>query len=178
MFRACLTAQATLGMSTPFTLGVPVPSILWSSLEDVLSTNMRLFAKEIAKSLGQPEGPLLHALNATKIRPYIVESNETSEIDMCCGVFCVKPEAPYFLQQCGHPIAWTSDTRRCMEHLSHKSSAPPTSLPILQRLEYKVDEQTLYVSEDSTVYTAENVAVGQFVDGILILFRIDEEAVK
>jgi hypothetical protein len=163
-------------MTTPFTLGVPIPSILWSSLEDVLSTNMRLFAKDIAKTLGRPEAPLLHALNADKIRPYIFESEERCEIDMCCAVLCVKPEAPQFLQRCGHPIVWTSDTGRCMEHLSHKSSAPPTSLPILQRLDYKKGEQTLYVSEDSTVYTAENLAVGQFVEGVLTLFSIEEDS--
>jgi hypothetical protein len=93
-------------MSAPFSLGAPVPSILWSSLEDVLSTNMRLFAKDIAKSLGQPEGPLLQALQAEKIRPYIFEaSEETQEIDMCCDVICVKPEAPHFLQPCRNVAA-------------------------------------------------------------------------
>jgi hypothetical protein len=160
---------------TPFTLGVPVPSILWSSLEDVLTTNMRLFAKEVAKTLGKPEAPLLQALNAEKIRPYIFEPcEETKEIDMCCDVLCVKPEAPYFLQPCRHPIVWNSTTRRCMEHLSYKPSAKPSSLPILKRLEHTVDGQPLYVSEDSTVYTANNVPVGQLIDGVLSLFCVED----
>lgn len=138
---------------------------------------MRLFAKDIAKTLGQPEGPLLQALQAEKIRPYIFESEETSEIDMCCAVLCVKPEAPYFLQRCGHPVVWTSETKRCMEHVSHKSPPVANSLPVLRRLEYRNEEQILYVSEDSTVYTAENAAVGQFVDGVLTLFSIyDDDA--
>ena len=38
-------------MTTPFSLGAPIPSLLWTSLEDVLNTNMRLFAKDIAKTL-------------------------------------------------------------------------------------------------------------------------------
>lgn len=163
-------------MSAPFTLGAPVPSILWSSLEDVLSTTMRLFAKEIAGSLGRPGAPLLQALQAEKIRPYIFESDESHEIDMCCEILCVKPEAPYFLQRCGNPIAWTSTTRHCMEHLSHKPSVAPAFLPILRRLDYRLDEEILYVSEDSTVYTSQNTAVGQFVDGVLTLFSIEEAA--
>ena len=155
----------------PFTLGAPVPEILWSSLEDVLSTNMRIFAKDIAKSLGQPEGPLLQALNAEKIRPYLMEA-ETHEIDTCCGVMCTKPEAPHFLQVCRQPIVWTSTTKRCMEHLAYKPPTIPNSLPVLRRLEYR--EKSLYVSEDATVYTEENVAAGQFIDGVLTLFTIDE----
>ena len=160
-------------MAAPFSLAAPVPSILWSSLEDVLNTNMRLFAKDIAKTLGQPEAPLLHALNAEKICPYIFEAPEEKEIDMCCAVICVKPEAPYFLQPCGHPIVWTSSTQRCMEHLSYKPSAKPSSLPILKRLEYRIDDQHLYVSEDSTVYSVHNIPVGKFVDGILTLFCVE-----
>lgn len=163
-------------MTSPLSLGAPIPSILWSSLEDVLSTNMRLFAKDIAKTLGQPEGPLLQALGAEKIRPYILEvSEETHEIDMCCGVICVKPEAPHFLQPCGHPIVWTSGSKRCMEHLSYRAMAIPSSLPVLKRLEHRLNDEILYVSEDSTVYTAQNVPAGQFINGVLTLFCVEPE---
>jgi hypothetical protein len=157
------------------TLGAPIPAILWSSLEDVLSTNMRLFAKDIAKTLGRPEAPLLQALQAEKIRPYIFEASEEKEIDMCCAVICVKPDAPLFLQPCGHPIVWNSRSRRCMEHLSYKPPAAPTSLPTLKRLEHTVEGAALYVSEDSTVYIASGAAVGQYIDGILTLFMVEDE---
>lgn len=162
-------------MAHPFSLGTPIPSIIWSSLEDVLSTNMRLFAKDIAKTLGRPEAPLLQSLQAEKIRPYIFEgSEETKEIDMCCPVICVKPESPLFLQPCGNPIVWTSTTKRCMEHLC-SPSAKVNSLPILKRLEHSVDEQPLYVSEDSTVYTVHNIPVGRFMNGVLVLFSLEAE---
>jgi len=162
-------------MAAPFSLGTPVPSILWSSIEDVLNTTMRLFAKDIAKTLGQPEAPLLQALNAEKIRPYIFESSEeTSEIDMCCGVICAKPETPLFLQPCGHPIVWGSAVKRCMQHLSYKPPIFPHSLVTLKRLEYTVDETALYVSEDSTVYRADSTAVGNYSDGTLTLFNVDD----
>jgi hypothetical protein len=133
---------------------------------------MRLFAKDIAKTLGQPEAPLLQALQAEKIRPYIFDEAQTKEVDMRCPVLCQKPEAPRFVQACGNPIAWNSASHRCIEHLSCKLPVVPTSLPILRRLEY---EPPLWVSEDSTVYSAEGAAVGEYLDGTLKLFSIDDE---
>lgn len=156
-------------------LGAPIPAILWSSLEDVLSTNMRLFAKDIAKTLGRPEAPLLQALQAEKIRPYIFEASEEKEIDMCCGVICVKPDAPLFLQPCGHPIVWNSSSKRCMEHLAYKPPVAPTSLPTLKRLEHTLDGAPLYVSEDSTVYMASGAAVGQYIERSLTLFVVEDD---
>lgn len=156
----------------PFTLGVPIPAILWSSIEDVLGTNMRMFAKDIAKTLGRPEGPLLQAIQAKKISPYILEESAEKEIDLRCQVLCVKPEAPFFVQPCCHPIAWNSTTKRCIEHLSGKSPSVPHSLPVLRRLEHS---QPLYVSEDSTVYSADNVPVGRYSAKTLTLFMVDPE---
>jgi hypothetical protein len=158
-------------MTTPFSLGIPIPSLLWSSLEDVLNTNMRLFAKDIAKTLGKSETLLLQALSAEKICPYIFEpSEEVHEIDMRCSVCCTKPESPFFLQPCGNPIVWNSSTKKCMEHLAHKDGHVPTLLPSLKRLEHTIDENPIYVSEDSTVYTADNTPIGVYTDGRLVLF--------
>jgi len=163
-------------MAAPFSLAAPIPAILWSSLEDVLSTNMRLFAKDIAKTLGRPEGPLLQALNAEKIRPYIFEpSEETKEIDMCCKVMCVKPDAPFFLQRCGHPIVWCSRVQRCMEHQSCMATPNTSRLPVLRRLEHPTP---LYLAEDCVVYSAENIAVGYYAENVLTLFEIDEPEPK
>jgi hypothetical protein len=159
-------------MSTPFTLGTPIPAILWSSLEDVLGTTLRLFAKDIAKTLGQPEAPLLHALQAEKICPYIFDEADAKDIDMRCPVLCQKPDAPRFVQACCNPIAWNSTSNRCIEHVSCKLPIVPASLPILRRLEY---EPPLWVSEDSTVYDANGSAVGGYTEGILTLFCVDDE---
>lgn len=159
-------------MTTPFTLGTPVPAILWSSLEDVLNTTMRLFAKDIAKTLGKPEAPLLQALQAEKIRPYILEVPEDAhDIDVCCEILCVKPDAPYFLQPCRNPICWTSTSKRCVEHLGRKSIR--SFLPIVRRIDH--EGTSLYVSEDFTVYSAENEVVGQYKEGKLTLFVIEDE---
>ena len=135
---------------------------------------MRLFAKDIAKTLGRPEGPLLHALQADKIRPYIFEASEQKDIDMCCPVICVKPEAPLFLQPCRNPVAWTSSSNRCVEHLTYRRSNP-TSLAKYQRLEHTMDGEALYVSEDSSVYLSNNTLVGNFANGKLTLFTVIDD---
>lgn len=156
----------------PFSLGVPIPAILWSSIEDVLETNMRMFAKDIAKTLERPEGALLHAIQAEKISPYILEESSEKEIDLRCQVLCIKPETPFFIQPCCHPIAWNSTTKRCIEHLSAKSPHVSQSLPVLRRLQHS---PPLYVSEDSTVYSADNIAVGRYSAEKLTLFVVDDE---
>lgn len=158
-------------MANPLTLGAPVPSILWSSLEDALSTSMRLFAKDIAKTLGQPEAPLLQALQAETIRPYIFEENSAKEIDMRCPVLCKKAEAPHFIQPCCNPVAWNSSSKRCIEHLSCKLPNVPRTMTILRRLEHTTP---LWVSEDSTVYGADGLAVGEYIEGILTLFCVED----
>ena len=161
-------------MSAPFTLGTPVPSILWLSLEAQLAASMRMFARDIAKTLGRPEGPLLQALQADKICPYTFEESEEKEIDMCCPVMCVKPEAPSFLQPCRNPVVWTSSSKRCVEHLVYRRNNP-SSLPELKRLEHTMDGEVLYVSEDSTVYLSDNTPVGEFVNGNLTLFTVIDD---
>ena len=165
-------AGPQLAPMSGLSLGAPIPAILWSSLEDVLGTTMRLFAKDIAKTLGRPEAPLLQALKAETIRPYIFEeSDDTKEIDMRCQIMCQKPDAPAFIQKCCEPVAWTSSSKRCLAHLSTKPPAP-SSLPIMKRLEH---EPPLYVSEDATVYSADGIATGQFLDGRLTLFCIEDD---
>ena len=162
-------------MEHPFSLAAPIPSILWSSLEDALSTNMRLFAKDIAKTLGRPEAPLLQALHAEKIRPYLFEaSEEKKEIDMCCKALCIKPDAPLFLQSCGNPIVWCSSVERCMEH-QYYISPNTLGLRILRRLEHPTP---LYLADNCTVYSAENIAVGYYKKNVLYLFEIDTDEEK
>ena len=133
---------------------------------------MRLFAKDIAKTLGKPEAPLLQALQAEKIRPYILEVPEDAhEIDACCDILCVKPETPYFLQPCRNPICWTSTGKRCVEHLGQKSVR--STKPIVQRITH--EGTPFYVSEDFTVYSAQNESVGFYREGKLTLFVEDDE---
>jgi len=170
-------------MSEPFTLGVPVPSILWTSLKIQLDATMRLFVKDIAKTLGRPEGPLLQALLADKISPYVFEESEDKDCDMYCPVICVKPEAPKILQVCQNPVVWSSRSKRCVEHIAYGPVNPPKTLTHLKRLEdpiggepYTKGGEALYVSEgDSFVRRLDYTKIGRFANGVLILYDVADE---
>ena len=157
-------------MSSPFTLGAPIPAILWSSLEDVLEANMRRLVKNIAGALRQPHEPLLQAIQAHKIKPYIFEGGDDKEVDMRCTFLCQKPAAPLFCQPCGQPVLWSADTSRCAEHAYSKVGR--ASLPVLRPIEG--EEEPLFVSEDDTVYNIYYEALGTYNRGAerLTLFRV------
>ena len=124
-------------------------------MEAVLHANMYRLAKDIAKTLGKPEAPLLQALKADPIRPYIFEEAEQPEIDARCRFMCEKPETPLYSEECGRAILWGS--HRCAEHAYEKASALPRIK--LQALE---GEEPLATSEDGTAYNAEYEAVGTY----------------
>lgn len=115
-------------------------------------------AKDIAKTLGQPDAPLLQAIKAMTVRPYIFEEAgaEDAEVDMRCRFLCQPADTPLFIQPCGKPVLWVEGvaTRpRCAEH----AYSPPISyngLHPLKALEV-VGEDKYFVGEDGTVYDVE-----------------------
>ena len=136
---------------------------------------MRHLAKDIAKTLGQPDAPLLQAIRAQKIRPYIFEEADTEkEIDMRCPILCVKPDAPHFCQPCNQAVLWSAGCRRCAEH-AYATPVPYPGIPVLTPLEKGGLDEALYTSEDGTVYNAEFVAVGAYDHDTkdLYLFHVD-----
>lgn len=150
-------------MTAPFQLGVPVSGIIWNTLETALETSMRLLIKDIAKTLGQPEAPLLQAIRSEKVRPYIFEeSDDTRDVEMRCPILCIKPDAHKFCQPCNQPVLWSLNAPRCAEHAYVEINATYSNLPALVPLEKGVHDELLYVSEDDTVYNTEYVAVGSY----------------
>lgn len=150
--------------SGPFTgVASAIPSILWESLENALQANMLRLAKDVAKTLGQSHIPLVEAIQAQKVRPFIFEESEdTRENDMRCGYICQRPDAPLFLQACGQAVLWNATTsHRCPEHL-YSVVAAKTTLPVLKRVEYD-EEEALYVAEDGTCYDVEYEPRGQYI---------------
>ena len=147
--------------------GAPIPDIIWSSMESVLHANMYRLAKDIAKTLGKPEAPLLEALKATPIRPYIFEESDPPEIDARCGFMCQKPETPLYSEPCGRPIMWGS--KRCAEHAYKKTVAPPAI-----KLEALEGDEPLAVSEDGAVYNADYEPVGTYNRATERLIRFQE----
>lgn len=171
--------------STPFQQGVPVPSILWNTLEETLRANMRRLAKDVAKTLGQSDVPLLEALfkgGGATVRPYIFEEaagGVEKEIDMRCGFLCQRPETPLFLQPCGQPIVWSAAPHvcRCTEHLYSKQVpiGYARRLSPIEATALEEEDGLLVMSDDGTVYDVENRVRGKynFTDKTLLLLEIE-----
>jgi hypothetical protein len=135
---------------------IPVPQVIWESLENTLSIALRTLTKDIAKSLGKSHEPLAKALSG-KIKIHLVE-DETSS-DVRCTYMCQHPDTPAFLLPCGQPIMWLeSNTPRCPAHLVAVNS------PIRKMAALKHEDIVYGLEEDGTVYDGQGEAVG-FYDG-------------
>jgi len=132
---------------------VPVPQVIWESLELTLSNVMRTLTKDIAKSLGKSHEPLAKALSG-KIKVHLVE--EDADEDTRCDFVCQHAETPAFLSPCGQPILWGST--RCPAHLV-------SPVPNLRKMASLKHDGILYgLEEDGTVYSGQGEPVG-FYDG-------------
>lgn len=167
----------------PFQFGAPVPALLWESFEEVLRTNMRILVKDIATTLGQPEAPLLEAIRAQTVRPYLFESGggDNTELDMRCDFLCQRPDAPAILQRCGQAVLWSAATaaagaggiHRCTEHLYASPLPRPAGLPRLVRLE----GQPLFHDAEGAVKDGSFQLKGRYCSETkrLTLFKVEEE---
>jgi hypothetical protein len=164
----------------PFKYGLPVPAILWDAFEETLRANMRRLAKDVAKTLGQSETPLIEALfkgGGATVKPYIFEEAAAAdaaaptekEIDMRCDYLCQMPGGSnQILQTCGQPIVWSAAPActRCTEHLYAKPSAPlPSHMQRLTSLEPAALDDAdgpLFAAEDGTVYDKTYTVKGRY----------------
>jgi hypothetical protein len=128
-------------------------------------------AKDIAKQLGnKPVKPLLTALAEKKTSLYIFEECDTDrDTSMRCSYLCLRPSAPFFIQECGQPVLWSAHLQRCPEHCYKKDEILPADLPLLKQLED--DSEILYLGEDSCVFDAQNALVGNFDSAKRLLTR-------
>ena len=86
---------------------LPIPRILWESLEIALTAKVHALAKDIAKTLDVDVKPLMTALTKEKVSAYLVEQ---ADIDA---------DISELRCPCGAAIAWMTATtkKRCPEHL-------------------------------------------------------------
>jgi hypothetical protein len=160
-------------MALPFTHGVPIPAILFDSLEATLQASMRLLVKDIAASLRESDAPLWKAIKDKKVAPYIFEESADKDIDMRCPYMTQGGDTPAIIKPCGQPVIWSSGIRRCPEHAHSPIIRYPSRLPSVRILDHT---PPMFVSEDNTVYDGEMNPVGQY-DGAtqnLYLFKVSE----
>ena len=150
-------------------VGSPVPSIIWDAFTDVLEANTLRLCKEVAQALGVSHLPLMTAIKAKKIHPYIVEmADDQREIDMRCDFVCQCPTAPLYQQTCAEPIVWNASVQRCPQHLYSKQK-PRRALRKLR----KIQDSDMYISEDGTLYDDSDTAIGSRLGSVQLRFEVE-----
>ena len=163
---------ACAGPRLSMELGSAVPTVIWDAFEEALQTNMYRLVKEIATAVGKPHMPLMDAIKAKKIRPYLAETGDDAEsLEFSCDLLCVGPSTPAIQQVCRQPILWGSGVHRCPSHLF--AEQPTESLPTVQGL---TTHPTLFAS-DGTLYDGTFQAVGTITDTEIRIFEVEVEKI-
>jgi hypothetical protein len=151
-------------------VGSPVPSIIWDAFTDVLEANTLRLAKEIGQALGVSHTPLMAAIRAKKIQPYVVEFNgDERDIDLRCDYVCQKDAV---VHTCGQAVLWrpTEVSKRCPEHLYSKKITYK-NLPVLS----PTSDPDLFLSDGSLFGTDAELKGGRYsATGKQIIFELVE----
>ena len=154
----------------PEAKSIPVNRILWESLESVLLANSKELIKEIAKTLNQPEKPLLDAFRKDTKNLYLVELDDPTDERFLCEALVFDKEVA---QRCRKAVVYGD--RFCPLH-PHWTPPPCVSkLPSLKRI--KTSNDTIYFLCELTqiIYSQSYERVGLFKENKIILFEVDED---
>jgi len=146
----------------------PIPKPLWDALENVLLVKSKELIKDIAKTLEQPEKPLLDAFKAKKHTLHLIDVPDPSDDKFQCEALLRTHAVGH---RCRKPVLFGQKV--CPEHEFWKMPSIAQK-PIVRRLKTEEGE-TYFVDNLLNVYTVDFQRVGMFQDGILTLFTIEEE---
>lgn len=146
----------------------PIPKPLWDALENVLMVKSKELIKDIAKTLNQPDRPLLESFKAKQHTFHLVDLTDPTEERLQCEAILTEKSVAH---RCRKPVLL--GLNRCPDH-EHWKQPAVGSKPILKRIQ--TEEGELYfVDSLMNVYTGDFERVGHLEEGQLVLFEIDEE---
>ena len=160
-------------MPHPFE-ALPIPRILWDSVESVLTAQVNKLAKDIAETLDKPVKSLLDAIKKDKVTAYLWEepSQEMMELEtMVCQAFTRHPENVNILCKCSQPIVWSSlsqTAKRCAEHMNIREIYVSPSLIQLKPIIIKNTQY--YLRDEKEIINSSLEMVGTFNSGVARLF--------
>ena len=146
----------------------PIPKPLWEALENVLMVKSKELIKDIAKTLNQPDRPLLDAFKAKQHTFHLVDLTDPTDEKFQCDAILTDTAVAH---RCRKPVVL--GLRRCPDHEHAKQPSLGTK-PVLKRIQTEEGE-VYFVDSLMNVYTAEFERAGTLQDGCLTLFEIDEE---
>ena len=148
---------------------IPIPKIYWDTFQAALQAQVKRLAKDVAKSLRQPEQPLLKAILTEKVDAYLFEEEGTEFIEleaMRCKHKVPSEKNGAVLEACRQPVLLGKTA--CCLHLGSKE--PSTTVLKAYRV-IKVEDDTYWLDGDKVLNDDLEVC-GVFKDNKCLLFNI------
>jgi hypothetical protein len=138
---------------------VPIPAVIFDSLEDAINISIRLLVSDIAKTLGQPKAPLTEAIKRQRISFYIYEEAGNNPIDRRCRYMVQEGDTQNIIQPCGQPVVWSSKDSRCARHMY---SPLITHAKCNRSMKPFDSNDGIFASDDNTLYNGKMEVIGYF----------------
>lgn len=146
----------------------PVPKPLWDALENVLMVKSKELIKDIAKTLKQPEKPLLDAFKAKKHTFHLIDMNDPTDDRFTCDALVCGAAVAHRCRK-----AVVMGTTRCPDHEFFIQPSFPNK-PFLQRLHTSTND--IYFKDNlGNVYNIQYELVGRMEEDVLVLFEVEDE---
>lgn len=147
---------------------IPIPKIYWDTFQAALQAQVKRLAKDVAKSLRQPEQPLLKAILTEKVDAYLFEEEGAEFTDlesMRCKHKVPSEKNGAVLEACRQPVLLGKGA--CCLHLGVKETST-AGLKVYRTLKI---EDTTYWLDGETVLNDELECCGVFKDNKCTLFK-------
>jgi hypothetical protein len=147
---------------------LPVNRILWESLESVLLAQSKELMRDIAKTLKQPEKPLMDAFRKEIKNIYLVDLSEPTDEKFLCEALLSETEVA---QRCRKAVVYGE--KFCPCHTNWSMNQTMTRVPSLRRV--KVDDDVYFLCElTQTVYSATYERIGFLENNRIVLFEVTD----
>ena len=151
---------------------IPLPKIIYNTLEDVLEAQIRRLVGDIAQNLGVDPKPLIQSIMKEKVSCYLFEES-VEDYDLhtarCKSYELIHHSNNNLYVPCKKPIVYTKDY--CVDHLKNHLDVPKTE-NILDTL--IVENTRYYVDKFKKVYSLDFKKVGLYFpnDEKILLFKV------
>lgn len=146
----------------------PVPKPLWDAFENVLAVKSKCLIKDIAKTLNQPEKPLLEAFKARKHTFHLVDMNDPTDDKFECEAVVSQHAVAH---RCRKPVLFGKT--RCPEHEFHINPSINNKPPFRRVMTHT--EEIYFIDNLNNAYTTDCKRVGYLEENRILVFEIEEE---
>jgi len=148
---------------------LPVNRILWESLESVLLAQSKELMRDIAKTLKQPEKPLLEAFKKEIKNVFLVELSDPTDEKFLCEALLLDTEVA---QRCRKAVVYGE--KFCPLHTHWCAPSALTRIPSLRRIKTSDGDVYFLCELTQTVYSQTYERVGFFEKNEIKLFEITD----